>query len=149
MSGRRCAGYRVRVATKKSLFSGWVPKREERRTEGFYLDDGTGEVYVPLDEVHPVLMLATDARFTRGKNKPIRRALRDLLRVGDGAKVRFDEGAIIEGGRVAVFGTFRRRPDPRQSHTREDYREKALCFVAEAEEASALLYVSDERSFLG
>ncbi|MEM1415918.1 MAG: hypothetical protein AAGH15_13505 [Myxococcota bacterium] len=147
VSGRACAGYEVRVARKKRFL--WRDVGKEREAGGFYLDDGTGEVFVPLSK-DASLQLITAARYTKNQRrrgpKPVRRLLRRWLQEEPAASYRCDEGALVEGQRVAVYGVFRRRPDQRPARV-DDYRSRPLQFVAEPGEDR--VYVSDLRESLG
>ncbi|HJL03075.1 MAG TPA: hypothetical protein RMH85_08195 [Polyangiaceae bacterium LLY-WYZ-15_(1-7)] len=148
VSGRPCAGWVMRVARRSWLR--WKPLKTDRRATGFYLDDGTGEVFVPLDDANVRVSLVTGARYTTRRRGKIRRALRAVLgevrQAHPRARIRCDEGAIVEGTRVAVYGRVRRRPDARPEKV-EAYRTRPYAYVLEA--ADEGLHLSDDRAALG
>ncbi len=149
LSGRSCGGWQVATAAR-NLFR-WRPVAQNRGTAGFYLDDGTGEVFVPLaGEVE--LDLSVAARAHKPKRGRLPKRLQGLL----GSHVeaderprayRCDEQTITDGMRVAVYGVFRSRPDHRPESARS-YRGRSYCFVAETE-ADEGVHVSDDRATLG
>jgi len=149
LSGRSCAGWQVATAARK-LFR-WRPVAQKRGAAGFYLDDGTGEVFVPLDgEV--ALDLSVAARAHKPKRGRVPRKLRGLLANHlDGDQqpraYRCEEQTITDGMRVAVYGVFRSRPDQRAESARS-YRGRSYCFVAETE-ADEGVHISDDRATLG
>ncbi|MEM9074064.1 MAG: GIDE domain-containing protein [Myxococcota bacterium] len=145
VSGKPCAGYEVRVARRRLMR--WRPVRVARERVGFFLDDGTGEVFVRLDEGAQV-QLVTSARYraSRKLRRSIRGVLGNLLQEAPARSYRCDEGALTEGARVAVYGVARQVSDARPE--REDgYRARRYRFVVES--AREGLYVSDERAALG
>jgi hypothetical protein len=147
LSGRSCAGWQVATAARNLLR--WRPVARNRRTAGFYLDDGTGEVFVPLDgEVE--LDLSVAARVHKSKRGRVPKRLRGLLAsyVESDERpraYRCEEQMITDGMRVAVYGVFRSRPDQRPESARS-YRGRSYCFVTETE---ADVHVSDDRATLG
>ncbi|MEO0325804.1 MAG: hypothetical protein AAF447_22825 [Myxococcota bacterium] len=147
VSGRPCAGYEVRIAQKRRFW--WRDVGTRREAGGFYLDDGTGEVFVPLSE-ETSLQLITAARYTKNQRrrgpKAVRRLLDSWLTEEPAASYRCDEGALVDGQRVAVYGVFRRRPDQRPASV-DDYRSRPQHFVAEP--GADRVYVSDLRESLG
>jgi len=149
LSGRSCAGWQVATAARR-LFR-WRPVGTTRSAAGFYLDDGTGEVFVPLDgEVAMDLAVAARARKPKrgrvpGKLEPLISA---HVEADDRPRTyRCDEHMITEGMRVAVYGVFRSRPDKRPESARS-YRGRSFCFVAETDAAEGV-HVSDDRATLG
>jgi len=149
VTGRACAAYVLRVAARNKLLR-WKPVHTEQAAGGFYLDDGTGEVFVPLENAQ--LLLGVDARKTessrsRRTSRNLRRLLRRIDDEAGAARVyRCDEGALVDGNKVAVYGTFRKVPDSRPSEA-EDYRSRAYRF--EAAPGQAPVFVSDDRAALG
>lgn len=144
VSGRTCAGFELRIARRGLLR--WSPLGVAREGRGFYLDDGTGAVLVPLDDEVRV-DLCTAARSHEGKRGRVRRRLRRYVEawIGEGP-VRCDEGLLVPGARVAVYGRMRERPDARPSQEGH-YRTRPYRFVVEA--ARDGLLVSDDRAVLG
>jgi len=144
VSGRPCAGFELRVA-RRGLIR-WRSLATAREGRGFYLDDGTGAVLVPLDDDVKV-ELCTAARSHEGEGGRVRRALRRYVApfVHEGA-VRCDEGLLAPGALVAVYGRMRERPDPRPSRE-GDYRRRPYRFVVEPSHDGLL--VSDDRAVLG
>lgn len=149
LSGRACAGWRVAVVARR-LFR-WRPVGTTRGDAGFYLDDGTGEVFVPLVDA-VALDLCVGARGRKSKRGKVTKKLEPLI----GAQVdadeqprayRCDEQTITEGMRVAVYGVFRSRPDQRPESARS-YRGRSYCFVAETDTSEGV-HVSDDRATLG
>jgi len=149
LSGRSCAGWQVATAAR-NLFR-WRPVDRNRSCAGFYLDDGTGEVFVPLDgEVE--LDLSVAARAHKGKRSRVPNKLQPLLSNHIEADerpraYRCEEQTITDGMRVAVYGIFRSRPDQRPESARS-YRGRSYCFVAETD-ADEGVHVSDDRATLG
>ncbi|MEM9863081.1 MAG: hypothetical protein AAF938_15910 [Myxococcota bacterium] len=146
LSGRTCAAYRVRVDARRKLR--WRALEEQRAAHGFFVNDGSGEVFVPADE-HTELLLTTDGRFVDKPKKRASRALRRLLKPfrkeDPKSKMRCDEATLQEVSRVAVYGVFRQRPGVRAEDA-ADYRSRAYQFVAEP--ADEGLFVSDERGVI-
>ena len=149
ISGRTCAGWQV-ATTARRLFR-WRPIAATRGAAGFYLDDGTGEVFVPLDD-EAALNLSVAARAHKRKRGPLPGKLRPLIGSLVDAEerprtYRCDEHTITDGMRVAVYGVFRSRPDQRPESARS-YRGRSYCFVAETDAAEGV-HVSDDRATLG
>ncbi len=149
LSGRACAGWQVATAARR-LFR-WRPVGTCRGTAGFYLDDGTGEVFVPLDG-DVTMDLAVGARAHKRKRGRLPSKLGPLIGPLVEAdprptSYRCDEHTITDGMRVAVYGLFRSRPDQRPESARS-YRGRSYCFVAETD-AAERIHVSDDRATLG
>lgn len=144
VSGRTCAGFELRVARRGLLR--WLPLATAREGRGFYLDDGTGAVLVPLDD-EVKIELCTAARSHEGRRGRVRRALRSYVApfLREGA-VRCDEGLLVPGALVAVYGRMSERPDARPSRD-GDYRRRPYRFVVEPSQDG--LIVSDDRAVLG
>ncbi len=145
LSGRQCAAYEVRVDRRRRLR--WRECERRRGQSGFYLDDGSGEVFVPVDG--PLrLQLEVDGRYWSGKRatRALARFLGGLAEDDPQARFRCDEATIGEGAKVAVYGSFRRQP-ARQEQGERPYRERAFEFVAEP--ADGAIHVSDVRAALG
>ncbi|MCA9614669.1 MAG: hypothetical protein H6724_04275 [Sandaracinus sp.] len=144
VSGRLCAGFELRLARRGWLR--WLPLARTREGRGFYLDDGTGAVLVPWNE-DVRIELCTAARSHEGKRGRVRRALRPHVApfLSSGA-VRCDEGLLVPGARVAVYGRVRERPDQRPSQD-GSYRVRPYRFVLEPSRDGLL--VSDDRAVLG
>ena len=147
LSGRRCAGWQVDTAQRK-LWR-WRPVATATEVAGFYLDDGTGEIYVPLDR-RAELQLCIQARARVGRGRNATRAVESLVEGSLGEALsstyRCDERALTDGQRIAVYGIFHRTPDSRPSEAR-DYRGRAYQFVATLE-ADEPVRISDDRSTL-
>lgn len=149
LSGRACAGWQV--ATKARRLFRWRPVGTTRGSAGFYLDDGTGEVFVPLDG-EAALDLSVAARTHKRKRARLPQKLKPLLGPHVDADerprtYRCDEQTITDGMRLAVYGVFRSRPDQRPESARS-YRGRTYCFVAETDAAEGV-HVSDDRATLG
>lgn len=144
VSGRECAGYEVRVARKKRMR--WRPVKSERRGVGFFLDDGSGEVFVPLNDETSV-RLCTSMRVRRNKYRSaVRRVLGGLLDEAPARAYRCDEGVLTPGSRVAVYGIVRTVPERRQDRL-STYRSGEFQYVLEP--ADEGLHVSDDRAAFG
>lgn len=144
VSGRECAGYEIRVARKKRLR--WHDVKRERAGVGFYLDDGSGEVFVPFDERAHV-QLCTSMRIRRPKLRArMRRLLGGLLEEAPARAYRCDEGLLTPGSRVAVYGVVRTLPEDRQERL-DSYRSEKFRWVLEP--ADEGLHVSDDRAAFG
>ncbi|MBX3249245.1 MAG: hypothetical protein KF901_18855 [Myxococcales bacterium] len=141
VSGRRCAGWVLRLARRG--FFRWRMEQERRGARGFFVDDGTGLVFVSLDE-QAHLDLCTAARAHAEPGRKLAARLRPFVKelIADGA-VRCDEGLLTEGTRVAVYGVARRRPDGEPNH----YRGRGFAFFLEG--GAEGLRVSDDRAVLG
>ena len=149
ISGRACAGWQVKTAARRRFR--WRPIAATRAVAGFYLDDGTGEVFVPLDDA-AALDLSVAARTHKRTRHPLPGKLRPLIgSLVDGEphprSYRCEEHTLTEGMRVAVYGVFRSRPDRRPESARS-YRGRSYCFVAETD-APEGIHVSDDRATLG
>lgn len=149
LSGRSCAGWQVATAARRLLR--WRPVGTERGSAGFYLDDGTGEVFVPLDD-EVELDLCVAARSHRRKGGRVPQKLKALIGPQVAADerpraYRCEERTLTDGMRVAVYGVFRSRPDGRPESARS-YRGRSYCFVAETG-APEGVHVSDDRATLG
>ena len=144
VSGRECAGYEIRIARRMRLR--WRDVKRTRAGVGFYLDDGSGEVFVPLDAGVRV-QLCTSMRVRRSKLRArVRRILGGLLDEAPARAYRCDEGLLTPGSRVAVYGVVRTHPEHRQERL-DAYRTGKYCYVLEPAEEG--LYVSDDRAAFG
>ena len=149
LSGRVCAGWHLHTARKR--FFRWRPLSAEISGGGFFLDDGTGEVFVPLrGDAHMDLGIAARVYKRRASPAPrrIRSHLAAHLEQEDRAHAyRCDERAVVDGMRIAVYGVFNSQPDQRPSEART-YRGRSYCFVAQPD-ADEGIHVSDDRATLG
>ena len=148
ISGRACAGWVV--ATARRRWFRWRRLGTQNRTRGFYLDDGTGEVFVPLDRCsHLDLRLAARAHKLRRQRTPrrLRALLEPHVEADEGGTFRCDERALFDGMRVAVYAVFRSQPD-RRAETARTYRGRTYCFVAEPAPEDGV-HISDDRATLG
>lgn len=145
LSGRECAAYEVRVDRRRRLR--WRECERRRGQSGFYVDDGSGEVFVPVDG--PLrLQLEVDSRYWSGKRatRALARFIGVLAKADPKARFRCDEATLGEGAKVAIYGSFRRQP-ARHENGERPYRERAFEFVAEP--ADGAIHISDARAALG
>ena len=149
----------LRARASERRFAGGTRERFLRWREvdatteghGFYLDDGTGEVFVPGSSATRLdLGLAARQRLSKSGRGPrrLRERLAELVATTPRRHAyRCDERALVDGMRVAVYGVFHAEPDRRPGEARS-YRGREFCFVAEPD-ADGGVHISDDRATLG
>lgn len=148
LSGRTCAAYQVETARRRRMR--WRQVDVQAKQAGFYVDDGTGEVFVP-GEVPVTLHLEVDGRYRGGRKRAaaaLSRWLAPHREEDPRAALRCDEATLPDGVKVAVFGRVRKRPSSSGNGPDERaYRERPFEFVVEP--ADDAVHISDMRTALG
>jgi hypothetical protein len=131
LSGRRCAYYRTKLYEKDEQ-----SVLHETGSQNFFVSDDSGEALVKVAE--PEVVLAMDAHLSKGIFQPFGdQAQRFLEKHGLKSQkwwferdIRFEEGLIEPGERIAVEG--RARPARGGAATFGGYREGSTRMLIEA-----------------
>ena len=151
LSGRECAFWTV-VIEEKGFSDLWSTVLSEQGGVDFYVRDESGRALVRLHADHTDASLTQDARFTSGLLKEAGPQLEAFLRKhGHTSKgwllnkpMRYREGVVTSGERVAVVGCARWEPDPDPKPTSGSYRDgRPMRLVMSCEGSKSHLLLSD------
>lgn len=154
LSGRSCAMWQVLVEEQGGKQKGWHKLIDDSECRPFIINDGTGIALV--NAVIPKLALVQDARFQSmtfvDATERLDAFLADHSQLSTGMfgfnrNLRYREGIIEEGERVAVLGACRWEADP-DGAARGGYRDAPRRLVVEDPEDGHLV-ISDDPSTLG
>lgn len=157
LSKRPCAYYRTTVEQKKGSgnSSHWRTIIDESDfVQRFWIEDGTGRALVEL--VYPMVVLTMDNSFSSGFLDDATPDLEEFLaRHGESSEgwvfnktLRYKEGLLEEGEKVAVFGLCRWEPDPDPAAASgAGFRQQAMRLKVIAPQDNQLL-LSDDVSTL-
>lgn len=125
LTGRPCAAYECVAYVRKR--QGWLLLAHEVAVRDFLLDDGTGVASVVAARARLALQCdrtweTTDLEHTVDGSGPWVRA-RAQRTVDFGETVRFDEGILEQGERVAISGQTEPEADPSPGAAGGSYRE--------------------------
>lgn len=151
LSGRACSYYEATIEAQTGDM--WTPIAHEVRGVDFLLEDGTGQALVCMDNAEAVV--APDVSSEVGVFSEPSEALVEFLRRQGISRerwfterqLRYREGVIEEGERVAArgYGRFEANPNPRTAHG--GYRDNASLLVLHGTRA-APLYLSNDTGAL-
>jgi len=151
LTGRACAGYEVLVERLIETATGerWLKVVHEWDIQAFAVDDGTGRAYV--DPKGAMISIVGDHRTMTGKfGEPDDRHLafiekqdaRVFSLIGEDSKLRYREGVLEAGERVAVIGRGTVSTDDITADA--PYRGKPRVRVDFHRSRRAQLYVTDD-----
>lgn len=151
LSGRPCSYYEATIEAEAGDM--WTPIAHEVRSVDFLLEDSTGQALVRMDNAEAVVPPDVSSRV--GVFSEPSDALVSFLRRHGISRdrwfterqLRYREGVIAEGARVAArgYGTFEANPDPRTA--KGGYRDNASLLVLHGTRA-APLFISNDTAVL-
>ena len=151
LSGRPCSYYEAVIEAEAG--SSWTPIAHEVRAQDFLLEDGTGLALVRMDNAEAVVPADIQSRvgvFSEPSDEVIaflrsQGIWRD--RWYSDRQLRYREGVIGEGQRVAACGraSFEANPHPRSAVG--GYRDNASLLVLEGSRATPLYLSNDVALF--